>query len=343
MKITGAAVRRFLDKPDKDVRAVLLYGPNQSFAHEAAQKLAAWAVGKSDDPYAITKLSDDEIKKDGAKLADALAAQSLLGGPTIVWARIDGKGADAAIVDAVDGIKRGEASGYLIVEAGDLGGTSELVKKFTAAGSAASIAFYEETDAERTQYAKALTKELGMTFDPDAEEAFLAALPSDRGLAKQEIEKLSLYAAGLDRPLNSEDVAQLLAGEAESALDAASLAAAEGRAAQAVESLARIDNLSGVSALRTLLRRMHQLRDARAMIDGGMSAADAVAKLRPPVFWKERDAVVAQVRLWTAKKLNVAYEVLWGAELRCKTQGAPQDLIAADAYRSIARLVGSER
>jgi DNA polymerase-3 subunit delta len=110
-----------------------------------------------------------------------------------------------------------------------------------------------------------------------------------------------------------------------------------------VESLARIDNLSGVSALRTLLRRMHQLRDARAMIDGGMSAADAVAKLRPPVFWKERDAVVAQARLWTGKKLSAAYEVLWAAELCCKTQGAPQHLLAADAYRSIARLVGSER
>ena len=343
MKLAGASVKRFLDKPDKDVRAVLLYGPNQSFSHEAAQRLAAWALGKSDDPYAITKLSDDEIKKDGAKLADALAAQSLLGGPTIVWARVDGKGADAAIVDALAGIERGEASGYLIVEAGDLGGASELVKKFTAAGSAASIAFYEETDAERAQYAKALAKELGVAFERDAEEAFLAALPSDRGLAKQEIEKLALYASGLGRPLNVDDVESLLAGEAESALDAASLAAAEGRAAQAVEALSRIDNVSGVSALRALLRRLHQLRDLRGMIDGGMGAADAVAKLRPPVFWKERDAVIAQARLWTTKKLTAAYEILWAAELRCKTAGAPQDLIAADAYRSIAKLVGSER
>ena len=343
MKIAGASVKRFLDKPDKDVRAVLLYGPNQSFSHEAAQKLAAWALGKSDDPYAITKLSDDEIKKDGAKLADALAAQSLLGGPTIVWARVDGKGADAAIVDALAGIERGDAGGYLIVEAGDLAGSSELVKKFTAAGSAASIAFYEETDAERAQYAKALAKELGVAFERDAEEAFLSALPSDRGLAKQEIEKLALYANGLGRPLNVEDVEGLLAGEAESALDAASLAAAEGRAAQAVEALARIDNVSGVSALRALLRRLHQLRDLRGMIDGGMGAADAVAKLRPPVFWKERDAVIAQARLWTAKKLTAAYEILWAAELRCKTAGAPQDLIAADAYRSIAKLVGSDR
>lgn len=341
MKIAGASIRRFLDKPDKAVRAVLLYGPNESFVHEAVQSLAAWALGKSDDPYAITKMGDDEIKKDSAKLADALAAQSLLGGPTIVWARINGKGGDEAILDALGAIEAGAPSGYLIVEAGDLGSTASLVKEFGAAKNAAVIAFYEETDAERAQYAKALAKDLKLAFDADAEEIFVGGLPPDRGLARQEIEKLALYAHNLGRPINIEDLEALMASEAESALDAASLAAAQGRAAQAVESLARIDALSGVSALRALLRRLHQLRDARALIDQGMSPTDAIAKLRPPVFWKERDAVAAQARLWTAKKLNAAYDVLWTAELRSKTAGAPQELIAADAYRGVAKLVGN--
>lgn len=339
MKIQGASIRRFLDKPDKAVRAVLLYGPNESFAHEAAQKLAAWAVGKSDDPYAVTKLGEDEIRKDGARLADALAAQSLLGGPTIVWARISGKGADAAILDALDAVERGEPLGYLIVEAGDLGSTAELVKKFAAAKTGAVIAFYEETDAERAQHARTLAKELGLSFEPGAEDAFLSALPADRGLAVKEIEKLALYAHGLGRPVSAADLDALLADEAESALDAASLAAAQGRAAQAVEALARIDALSGVSALRALLRRMLQLREARLLIDSGLSPSDAVAKLRPPAFWKERDAVAAQARLWTGRKLNAAFDILWTAELRAKTAGAPQDLIAADAYRSVAKLV----
>ena len=31
----------------------------------------------------------------------------------------------------------------------------------------------------------------------------------------------------------------------------------------------------------------------------------------------------------------------WAAEMRSKTAGAPQELIAADAYRSVAKLVGS--
>lgn len=340
-QIKGASIRRFLDKPDKSVRAILLYGPNESFAHEAAQKLAAWALGKSDDPYAITKLGEDEIKRDSAKLGDALAAQSLLGGPTIVWARISGKGADESILEALAAIERGEPSGYLIVEAGDLGGSAEIVKKFGAATHASVIAFYEETDAERAVYAKALAKELGIAFDRDAEDYFLSALPHDRGLARQEIEKLALYAYELGRNVSVADLEALMAAEAESALDAASLAAAQGKASQAVESLARIDALSGVSALRALLRRLHQLRDARILIDSGMSSDEAIAKLRPPVFWKERDAVASQARLWTSKKLNAAYDVLWTAEMRSKTAGAPQELIAADAYRGVAKLVGN--
>lgn len=340
MKIASGSVRRFLEKPDKNVRAVLLYGPNESFVHEAAQTLAAYALGKSDDPYAITKLGEDEIKRDSAKLADALAAQSLLGGPTIVWARINGKSADDAINAALDDIEASVNSGFLIIEAGDLGSTAPLVKSFTGAKNGAVIAFYEETEAERAQYAKARAKELNLSFDRDAEDAFLAALPSDRGLAAREIEKLALYAHQLGRPIGVEDLDALMANEAESALDAASLAAAQGKVAAAVEALARIDGLSGVSALRALLRRLHQLRDARALMDDGMSASDAVGKLRPPVFWKERDAVANQARLWTAKKLNAAYDVMWSAELRSKTAGAPQELIAADAYRGVAKLVG---
>ncbi len=339
MKIAGASVRRFLDKPDKAVRAVLLHGPNESFVHEAAQTLARWAVGKSDDPYAVTKLSDSEIKSDSARLADALAAQSLLGGPTVVWARIDGKAADMAILDALEGFERGEPLGYLIVEAGDLGSSAALVKKFGSAKNAGAIAFYEETEAERAQHARTLARDLGLSFDRDAEEAFLAALPADRGVARQEVEKLALYAHDLGRKISVDDLEALIADEAESALDAASLAAAQGKASQAVEALARIDALSGVSALRALLRRMHQLRDARVLIDAGVGADDAVSKLRPPVFWKERDAVIAQTRLWTAKKINAAYDVLWAAELRSKTAGAPQELIAADAYRGVAKLV----
>src|SRR5262249_39369070 len=150
--ISGARVGRFLDAPDKDTRAVLLYGPNESFVHEAAQRLTRFAIGASDDPYALTKLAEDDIKKDVARLGDALAAQSLLGGPTVVWARISGRSADASIEAAIEAIETGEPSGFLVVEAGDLPSSSALVKAFASGKRAAVIAFYEESEAERAQF-----------------------------------------------------------------------------------------------------------------------------------------------------------------------------------------------
>lgn len=342
MKISRAGVGRFLESPDAKVRAALLYGPNTSFVHEAAQRLARQSLSTSaDDPYAMIKLAEDDIKRDPARLADGLAAQSLLGGVNLVWARVDGRGADAALLDALKAIETGASTNFLIVEAGDISSTGELTKAFNAAERAAAIAFYEESEAERAQYVKSFLRELGLALDADAEERLLSALPSDRGLARREVEKLALYAHGLGRKLTGDDFAQLLPDESESALDAASSAAASGKPAEAIEALARIDNLSGVSALRALERRMLQLSDARALIEHGASPSDAVAKLRPPVFWKERDAVAAQTRAWSAKKLNAAFDILWNAELRAKTAGAPQHLIAADAFRAVAGLIGA--
>lgn len=340
MKLNGAQIRRFLEKPDAKICATLFYGPNASLIGESAAALAAWALKGSDDPYALTRLHEDELKRDSAMLSDALSAQSLLGGPTVVWARVDGKGADASILAALKEIEAGSPRGFLVVEGGDLGGTSALVKAFNDATRAACGAFYEETDSERADFARRFLTDAKIQLDRDAQDVLVSALPSDRGLMRRELEKLALYAHDLGRSISSADLNALLAEEADGALDAATLASANGKGAEAMEALSRMESLSGVSALRALSRRMLQIYDARALMDQGMSASEAIGKLRPPVFWKERDAVAGLARAWTAKKLNSAFDALWLAERRAKSAGMPQELVAADAFRAVAALVG---
>jgi DNA polymerase-3 subunit delta len=338
LKLSGASIRRYLDKPDPTMRAALLFGPNSSLVFESAQKLVQWAMRGADGDYGLTRLGEDEIKRDAARLADALAAQSMFGGPTVVWARVDGKGADAAILDALKQIEAGAPGGFLVVEGGDLGGSSALAKAFNEATRAVGAVFYEESDADRAGFARELLAELKVSLDRDAQELLMRALPSDRGLARREIEKLALYAHDLGRPISQADLDALIADEADSALDQAGAAAMAGRAAEAVETLARVENLAGVSAIRALERKLMQLLDARALMDQGASPTEAVSKLRPPVFWKERDTVAAQARSWAPKKITAALDLLWTAELRAKTAGSPQELIAADVFRAVAKL-----
>lgn len=337
MKVPAAAVRRFLARPDPACRAVLLYGPNRALCAEAAQGLIARALAGSDDPFGLTRLNEDEVRKDKARLADALAAQSLLGGATCVWLRIEGESAADAILAAVKEIEGGADRAFLVVEAGEIAGKGKLVGAFEAAGRAAALAFYEESEAERAAALKAIIAERRLEMSGDGLALFLAEAPADRAAAKAEIEKLALFGHGLGRAIEMDEVAALsIAGDAPE-LDAAVAAATAGQRAEAVEKLAQSD-AAAVSAIRALQRRVARLMEARLLVESGVPISDAGDRLKPRVFWKERDAFASQLRLWSLGRLSAAQAALWRAEVRAKTAGPVADPITADAFSQIARL-----
>jgi DNA polymerase-3 subunit delta len=341
VKLAAAAARKFLNSPDPSIRAVLLYGPNRALIREGAETLAQRALGKTPDPFALTRLAEEDLRRDKARLSDALAAQSLLGGASVVWLRIEGETVSEAILSGLKELeKNASACAYWIVEAGDIGGKSRIVAAFENAGQAAAIALYEETDAERTIALKAAISAARLNMTPDAVEHFTATAPTDRTLARGEIEKLILYSHDLGRPLEIEDLEALAASEDESQLDRAAIAAASGQGAQAVEFL-ETHASGGIPAIKALERRLLRLLEARKFVDEGVPIADAGDRLKPKVFWKERDIFAGHVRRWSALRLRMALNALWAAELRCKTAGAPQDVLAAQAYRQVSMLAAA--
>lgn len=343
MKLAAAAARRFVGAPDKATRAALFYGPNRALVGEYAQAVAAFALGGADDPFAVTRLGEDEIKKDKARLDEALTAQSLLGGPTLVWARIDGESANDVVLPALAAIEAGAGAAFFLIEGGDLAGKGKLVAAFEAAKSAVAAACYEESEGERAAFLRGLIDAERIPLSADAREAFIAEAHADRAIMRGELEKIALYAHGLGRDVERSDLAALSAVEAETALDDATMAATSGQPARALDALDRLDSSSGVSLIKALERRLLRLLEARTLVDGGVSPADAGDRLKPRVFWKERDAFAGQVRLWTAPRLLDALNALWAAELRAKTAGAPHEAIAAAAYRRVAEIAAAGR
>lgn len=342
MKVSGAATRRFLANPDKAVAAVLVYGPNTALAAEAAQGLIARALGKDADPFALTRLGEDDIRKDKARLSDALAQQSLLGGTTVVWLRIDSERENETILAALKEIEAGAQRAFLVVEAGELSGKGKLVGGFEAAGRAASVAFYEETDAERAAALKGLIEGRNVSLTSDAMDQFLADAPVDRLLARNEIEKLAAFGHGLGRPLDIEDIQALSIASPAPELDEAVIAATSGKRAEALERLA-LSDANAVQAIRALQRRIARLHEARLMVEGGTPIGEAGDRLKPKVFWRERDLFAAQLRVWTVDKLRAAQTALWNAEIKSKTLSAVADPTALACIARIAELGRPDR
>ncbi len=345
MKLAGAAADRFARAPDPGVRAVLLHGPDRGLVRERAASIAGAWTPDPGDPFAVTTLTDSDIKADPARIADEAAALSLTGGARLLRIRLDGDNAPvAAFIAALDsGAAAAEAK--ILVETGELTPRSKLRTAFDKAKIAAGIGCYPDAPAALLSIAETMLAGEGLTLERDAHARLGDMLPADRGFARAEIEKLILYkgpktarAAG-DDTVSLADLEASLSAGGSGDLDSLTDAAATGAAAGADAALRRAldSGESPVRIVRVLAQHLSRLREARALLDGGAGADAAMGALRPPVFVMRKRAFAAALSRWSARALDSALREALDVEVKLKGSGAPSAAVIGRFVLGLAR------
>ena len=330
MKISAGRAERFVQRPDPKVRAVLVYGPDHGLARERAEALARGVVEDLSDPFRVTEMTGAALAADPARLADEAAALSLTGGARVV--RVRGAGNDLAKLFA-GFLDRDSEGALVVVEAGDLAKSSALRAAFEKAENGAALPCYaDDPEALEEVVRGALTKH-GLTAEHDAMAYLLENLGGDRGVTRAELDKLALYMGERTR-ISEADAAACVGDSAQIGLDNLTFAAGGGDHAGAARALSRLalDGVAPVAALRALLRRLHLVAGQAAQ---GGRVEQAVASLRPPVYFKRLDGFRAQARAWRPAHLVTAMDLINDAELDCKTTGLPAAPIAARAVMRV--------
>jgi len=335
-------IDRFLARPDAAVRAVLLHGKDRSGVAERAQVLGRTVVADLNDPFNVTLLTEGDIDAGDGRLEDALAAMSMMGGRRLVRVRLGGSvksGVDKALAEALKQHADGafNPDSLLVIEADALGRDSALRKAAEGAAGAAAIACYEDETgdvARMTREALAADK-VGLTAD--ALERFVARLPRERGLMRQEIERLALYIGpGSGRTLDLEGLEAHLGVEPDASLQDAALDAFGGRAEKAQGALRRAfaEGESAVSALRQLSLQLQKLRRIAVLTANGAGAKEAAKAAG--VFWKQEAEMLRQARSWRLELLEEVHEALYAADAAVRSTGSPDQLLAERAVLEIA-------
>jgi DNA polymerase-3 subunit delta len=347
MKISAAQADRFAAAPDERAAAVLVYGPDSGLVRERAGKLVRSVVEDPGDPFRVAELSGQQASDDPARLGDEMAALTLTGGRRVVRLRDPGEAIAeqlAAILEAPPG------DALLVIEAGDLAPRSALRKLFEAAGRGAALPCYKDDAESLPGMIRGALAEAGLEVAPDALGFLASRLGEDRQLTRREIEKLVLYMQAPDmqapgssapegrRRVALEDAVACVGDSAALTLDDLVYATADGDLAALERILERSlqEGLSPIAALRAVAGHFQRLHLVSGLVTGGMTPADAMKRLRPPVFWKMAERFKAQQRAWAAEQLGRSLTRLLDAELACKSSGAPADSLAARALLEIA-------
>lgn len=332
-------VERFLKAPDSNIRAALIYGRDRGGVRERADKLAGVVTKNPDDPFDTAMLNDDELG-DG-RLEGELSAISMMGGRRLVRVRFTGEkaGPDKSAADALTAHVEGKLNpdAFFLIEAGALGRDSALRKVAEKAASCATIPCYDDEPGDVARLVRESLNADKVGLDSAALELFVSRLPRERGVARQEMERLALWIGpGSGRIATAAELEDFLGVEPEASLFDAASDAFGGKLAAAQAGLRRAaaEGEGGPAAVRAMGTHLAKLRRTLTLAANGASLQEAAKA--SGIFWKNEREFLRQARAWTLEHLLALHPEVLAADMACKTAGAPDHLLAERLALTIA-------
>ena len=341
MKIAPRQADSFVRKPAAGIAAILVFGPDSGLVHERVSSLVGTVVDDPDDPFRTAELTAASVKSDPALLVDEALARAFGGGRRVIIVQDAGDSLTDMFRSLLEHPGLADTDvGLVLARAGDLPGRSSLRKLFDNAKNGASIACYADEPEELYRLVADTLRGQSITASDEAIDYIASHLSNDRQLNRRELEKLVLY-AGRSGTIDIDDAAACIGDSAATALDDTILAAADGdyRALERALERAWSEGTSPVAVLRAGQRHLQRLHLISVMAaQGGRTVDDAIAALRPPVFWKMKGRFRSQSRLWRPQTAELALVRLTEAESLVKTTGIPDRAACARTLLAIAQL-----
>jgi DNA polymerase-3 subunit delta len=325
MKLDAGRIDGFLKNPSLPL--VLIFGPDAGLVAERGLALTKSIPGAAADPFRFAELQSP----DSATLLNEATAASLTGGRRVVRVR------DAAdhLIKAVETLLKSPPDALIILEAGELTAKSKLRATMEKTAAGASIACYGIDAPRLPGILTSRLRDAGLSIEPDAANWVANNIAGEEAPLRQAVELLTLYAGPSKPRLTLEDVSAALADGGETSMQDAIDATLTGDTAATDRALALAydEGTSPVAIIRTLLSELLRLRAAAG---SGHPPSEAIAAMRPPVFFKRQATLAKALSLWNPTTLDQAIRAALTAETACKTTIIPDQAFTRQTMLGLA-------
>ncbi len=268
---------------------------------------------------------DEETVKDAAALSDALLSRPLIGPSPLLFFRLPSERLSQTIQKGLTLARKSAGTDHnpLVLLTGKLKKTSSLRIFVGGLEGAVILDLPEGSASDIAELARERLSADGASAEDDAIAALASALPGQRMLAEAEIEKLCLYARGIDRPLTRADIERLSAVESDTALHEFTQAVTGGDTSGAIAALDRllVSGTQPFGLIRALDREFSRLLDAHGRIGAGENGKSVGRQLSPPVFDWAWTQFERQLKAWPPRRAANALQLISDAEARLRSAG----------------------
>jgi DNA polymerase-3 subunit delta len=276
--------------------AFLIHGTDAGQVAELAKALAGRLAEATNPPGELIRLSEQDLVATPGRLASEARSLPMFGGRPVLLVKQGPQLTPALFEELLGGPPLAAA---IVIEAGNLKKDAKLRQIFESAKNAAAVACYGADERSLAQLLREEVRAAGLTITPDAADRLTQLLGGDWAVSRGEIAKLILYAQG-EPQITLKHVEAVVGDASAHAFDAA---IAETLAGHAAGALAQLDGLaaSGTPAtvlLNLLLGHLQKLHLVLGAMDRGESFDTAAGRMRPPLHFRQKDAMKRQTSRW---------------------------------------------
>lgn len=321
MKIQPRTISSFIAKPPAAIKAVLIYGPDAGQVQLYRKQLLHAVLENPDDPFAMTELAYSDVKEQPSLLGSAMMARSFGVERSAIVIRLESA---TVVKDVLEVMVTASTPNLLIVTAGELAPSSALRKAFEKEDHLAALACYVDDERSAGEFVRQRLAASGFRYDNEVITLLTSRFAGDRMIMQSEIEKLLLY-MGEERYITADAVLEVIEDSKEASLDDFCMAVASRQQRKVEETLSRLEKegVAMVMVLRSLLRHMMRLQEAKLKMEQGSDVQAAMRTLKPPVFFKQAPLFQKQLGQWTLAQLHQMICELVDMEIEAKRSSVP--------------------
>ena len=289
MKISSKDIESLIKRPREPFLAYLLHGPDSGLIDERARAIAETFSPDLEDPFSVSKVNGREVQSDPAILADALNSMTLIGEVKVVF--LNGTSSELGSVVKAN-IEFLNADCRLIITARDSTTKHSLVTLCEKHSQIASIACYPDEDSNLKQFVRCNLSEHGINISNELIDYICEKLSPDRAINRSEIEKLALYAAKT-KTIEQKEVDVLLGDNTSQLIEKLVNAVFDGNTEILGFLLGKTksEDIQPIVIIRYFQSYLKILIQVGAAKKSGLSTGAAISNLRPPIYFKRKNAV----------------------------------------------------
>ena len=319
MKINPLFYEDNLRNKSKDINIVFLYGTNAGLVDLMYKKTLEVLKVDTNDPFNVSKIDGNDFKNNPSILHDNINTLNVFSDKRLILLDLMhisiNKNLETIILEAV----KIENNNYLLlIRASDLK-ISSFVKYFQNVNNAILVPCYEEKIETINSKISDLLFKHKISFKQDFVKNLVLKLSSNSLTNEMEIEKLDIFLTN-NSYVTEEMIFTLLSKNDETNLNKIIENCSNGNTSVALSAFENTyeNQTTSITLIRMFVNHFKLVEKILLLVKNYDDLTNVVENIRPPIFFKKKEFIIFQCKLWNLKLVKIILNRLIDLELRCK-------------------------